>query len=267
MHGIRAVVFVLVLAIVGVLPALAQDEPRVSLSTSVDYSVGDYGTGKDTTLVYVPFTLGVRPFDRFWLSVTVPFLYQHGQNVVITGGGVASRKGQKGKFAQPAQTKTEEGLGDVLLKASFILIPEKEFIPEVTPYFKVKFPTADKDRGLGTGEYDETLGVDVSKQLIGNLFGYLEVSYTFIGEPAGTTLHNSFGWSVGAAYAIVPPFSVFAFLEGATAISPGQEDPLDIRIGAEWKLVKALKLTGAVTRGLTKGAADWGVTVGLTLRF
>jgi len=58
----------LVLAIVGVRPALAQDEPRVSFSTSVDYSVGDYGTGKDTTLLYVPFTLGVRPFDHFWLT-------------------------------------------------------------------------------------------------------------------------------------------------------------------------------------------------------
>jgi len=107
----------------------------------------------------------------------------------------------------------------------------------------------------------------VSKRLIASLFAYLELAYTFIGEPSGTTLHNSFGWSVGAAYAIVQPFSVFAFLEGATAIAPGEEDPLDLRVGAELKLVKALKLTGAVTRGLTKGAADWGVSAGLTLRF
>jgi hypothetical protein len=143
----------LVLAIVGVRPALAQDEPRVSFSTSVDYSVGDYGTGKDTTLVYVPFTLGVRPFDRFWLSVTVPYLYQTGQNVVLTGGGVAVKgKKSNGKLTRPATSTTESGLGDVLAKASFILIPEKEFIPEITPYFKVKFPTADKDRSLGTGE-------------------------------------------------------------------------------------------------------------------
>src|SRR5256712_8480646 len=265
---VRTALLGIVLTIVGVRPAFAQDEPRVSLSTTVDYSVGDYGTGKDTTLLYVPFTLGVRPFDRFWLSVTVPYIYQTGQNVVLTGGGVAVKsKKSNGKLTRPATSTTESGLGDVLAKASFILIPEKEFIPEVTPYFKVKFPTADKDRGLGTGEYDETLGVDVSKRLIASLFGYLELAYTFIGEPAGTTLHITFGWSVGAAYAIVPPFSVFAFLAGATAISPGQEDPLDLRVGAELKLVKALKLTGAVTRGLTKGAADWGVSAGLTLRF
>jgi hypothetical protein len=28
-----------------------------------------------------------------------------------------------------------------------------------------------------------------------------------------------------------------------------------------------LKLTGSVTRGLTKGAADWGVSGGFALRF
>ena len=258
----------LVLAIVGVQSAFAQDEPRFSLSASVDYSVGDYGTGKDTTLLYVPFTLGVRPFDHFWLNLTVPYLYQTGQNIVLTGGGIAVKgKKSNGKLTRPATSSTESGLGDVLAKASLIVVEEKDFVPEITPYFKVKFPTADKDRGLGTGEFDETLGVDVSKLLIGNLFGYLELAYTFIGEPPGTTLHNTFGWSVGAAYAVAQPFSVFAFLEGATAIAPGQDDPLDIRVGAEYRIIKALKLTGAITRGLSNGSPDWGVSGTLTLRF
>jgi hypothetical protein len=155
----------------------------------------------------------------------------------------------------------------VLGKVSLVLIEEKEFIPEITPYFKVKFPTADKNSGLGTGEFDETLGVDVSKLLVGHLSGYLTLAYTFIGEPPRTTLHNSFGWSVGAAYQVAEAFAIFAFLDGATAIAPDQEDPLDIRLGAEWKLARALKLTGAVTRGLTKGSADWDVYAGLTLRF
>jgi len=258
----------LVLAIVGVRPALAQDEPRLSFSTSIDYAVGDYGTGKDTTLLYVPFTLGVRPFDHFWLNLTVPYLYQTGQNVVLTGGGVAVKgKKSNGKLTRPTTSSTESGLGDVLAKASLIVVEETEVLPEITPYFKVKFPTADKDRGLGTGEFDETLGVDVSKLLVGSLSGYLELAYTFIGEPPGTTLHNSFGWSVGAAYAIAQPFAVFGFLEGATAIAPGQETPLDLRVGAEWKVAKAVKLTGAVMRGLTKGTADWDVSGQLTLRF
>jgi len=61
--------------------------------------------------------------------------------------------------------------------------------------------------------------------------------------------------------------SLFAFLDGATAISRGQADPLELRIGAEYTLIKALKLTGSVTRGLSNGSADWGVSAGLALRF
>jgi hypothetical protein len=66
---------------------------------------------------------------------------------------------------------------------------------------------------------------------------------------------------------VTAPLAVFAFLEGSTAISPDQSDPVELRVGAEYRLTKALKLTGAVTRGLTDGAADWGLSAGLSLRF
>src|SRR2546428_13797440 len=117
----------------GAAPALAEDVPWVKFSTPVNYSVGDYGSGKDTTIVYVPFTLGVRPLDRFWLSVTVPFIYQDTQNVVLTGGGVASRKERKGKLAQPASSTTESGLGDVLLKASVVVVEGRDRMPGMAP--------------------------------------------------------------------------------------------------------------------------------------
>ena len=266
----RGSLIAVVAMIVGVSPAFAEDDPRWLLSTSVNYSVGDYGTGKDTTLLYVPLTLGVTPLERLSLSLTVPFIRQTTQTVVVTGGGVAVKKKEQGKLATSERdnvTQTEEGLGDVLLKGAYVLLEEKSIVPEVAPYLKIKVPTADKDRGLGTGELDETVGVDMSKQLVERLFAYVTVAYTFIGSPPGEHLRNSFGWSVGAAYSVAPPFSIFAFLDGATAISPGQEDPLEIRVGAEYKLTKSLKLTGAATKGLSNGSADWGVSGGLTLRF
>ena len=90
---------------------------------------------------------------------------------------------------------------------------------------KIKFPTADSDRGLGTGEFDETIDVHLSKRLLDRLYGYLTLSYTFIGDPPDTDFRNAFRWSVGAAYSVTPPLAVFAFLEGSTAISPVQADP------------------------------------------
>src|SRR5260370_29389982 len=99
----RGVLIGFLLIVAGVTPALAaEDDPRWSLSTSVNYSVGDYGTNKDTTIVYVPFTLGVRPIDRLWLSLTLPYIYQSSQNVVVTAGGVPPRKQRGGrKFGAP----------------------------------------------------------------------------------------------------------------------------------------------------------------------
>lgn len=43
-------------------------------------------------------------------------------------------------------------------------------------------------------------------------------------------LKRAFGWDIRAAYQVSKPF-VFSFLEGSTAIAPGQSDSLDIRAG------------------------------------
>ncbi len=249
----RGALIGLVLIITGVTPALAEDDPRWLLSTSVNYSVGDYGTNKDTTIVSVPVTFGVRPIDQLWISLTLPWIYQSSENVVVTAGGVAVRK--KGGSGS-----------DLLLKVSYTVLEERDFVPEIAPYVKIKFPTADSDRGLGTGEFDETIGVDLSKRLIDGLFGFVTLSYTFVGDPPGTNFRDSFGWSVGPAYSI-GPLSLFTFLDGSTAISPGQSDPLELRVGAEYRLTRALKFTGAVTRGLSNGSADWGGSLGFTFRF
>src|SRR6266511_3076965 len=191
---VRATVIGLVVLLLGAVPALVADGPRFSLSSSFNYSKGDYGTSEDTEIIYVPFTFGVK-LDRFELRLTVPYIRQTSQTVTLTGGGVAVRKDKKAQAAQA--TDTESGLGDVLLRGSYILLQEQDVWPEVTPYFKIKFPTADEDRGLGTGEFDETFGVDLAKRLVDGLFGYVGLAYTFIGSPPGSDLKNSFGWSVG----------------------------------------------------------------------
>lgn len=260
-------VVVVVLMLLSAVPALAQDQPRWSSASSFNYSRGDYGTGKDTSIVYIPFTLGVTPIDRLWLRLTVPYIHQTTQNVVITGGGVAARNEGRGRLARPAGATSEGGLGDLVLKGSYVLVTEADLTPEIAPYAKVKLPTADEDRGLGTGEFDETVGVDLSKSLVDRLVGYLGVSYTFIGDPPGTDLRDAFGWSAGAAYLVAAPVSVFAFLEGSTAISRGQPDPVELRGGAEYRLTTAVKVMASATRGLTNGAADWGFSAGLALRF
>jgi hypothetical protein len=266
----RVLIAALLLLATGTGSALAADEPRWSLSTSFNYSVGDYGTGEDTELIYVPLTLGVRPIDRLTVSLTIPYIRQTTETVVVTGGGVAVRKDKKQLLATSARgdvTSTEDGLGDILLKGQYVILEETAILPEISPYLKIKFPTADDSRGLGTGEFDETIGVDLSKTLFPNFVAYLALAYTFIGSPAGSDFDNSFGWSVGGAYQVARGFNVFAFLDGATAIASGQDDPLELRVGVDYRFTQPLKAFLAITRGISDGSADWSVSAGLNLRF
>ena len=101
----RGTLVALALTFLGAAPALAEDDPpRWALSTSFNYLEGDYGTGKNTTLIYVPFTLGVRPIDRLDLGLTIPYLRQSSQNIVITGGGIApSKHGRRLVYRPPAK--------------------------------------------------------------------------------------------------------------------------------------------------------------------
>lgn len=264
----RGIALAVLLSLTGVAPALAADT-RWFTTASVNYSIGDYGTGEDTELLYIPFTLGVTPIEPLTLSLTLPYVRQTTQTVVTTGGGVAVRRenARRVKTEPRAVTRTEDGMGDILLKGEYVLLKEQPLIPEIAGSLKIKFPTADEDKGLGTGEFDETIGVGFSKTFLERLAAYLSLGYTFVGSPPGTELDDSFSWSIGAAYSVAPPVAFFAFLDGATAIAPGQEDPLELRVGAEYKLNHAVKLTGSVGVGLSDGSPDFGVSVGLGIRF
>ncbi|MBI3325398.1 MAG: transporter [Nitrospinae bacterium] len=124
-----------------------------------------------------------------------------------------------------------------------------------------------EDKGLGTGEFDETIGVSFSKTFAQHLVAYLDLAYTFIGSPPGVNFDNTFAWSIGAAYLVAQPITLFAFLDGATATSPGRDNPLELRFGAEYKVVKAVRLTGSVTVGLSDGSPDYGLSGGVVFRF
>jgi len=111
-------------------------------------------------------------------------------------------------------------------------------LPEVEPYLKIKFPTADEDRGLGTGEFDETIGVDLSKQLLERMSGFLTLAYTFIGDPPGTNLRDSFAGSIGAAYAVAASVQPLRLPRRRDRDRAGQDDPVELRVGAEVRLAK-----------------------------
>jgi len=148
-------------------------------------------------------------------------------------------------------THTESGLGDVLVKGQYVLLEEQALLPEISgPISKIKFPTADESRGLGTGEFDETVGVDFSKTVFDRLVGYVTLAYTFVGRRRGRTC----GTRLGGAGRRLRHHGAVVSLHVPRRLPPhghlaGEADPLEILFGAEYKLTKELKLTGSSGRG------------------
>lgn len=274
---IAAIGFVLVLGKTAA--ALGQDtaplskeserkELGVSVSMTPEYTAGTFGTRKTTEVLYVPLLVEWDMTDRFDVALTIPYIWQHGQGVLSTlGVGPVRARARRGRLTAAARTTTEEGLGDILLEGDYRLADEWPLIPELTGIVEIKFPTADDRKGLGTGEFDELLGLDLRKRLSERWTTLLDLSYTFVGSPRGIPLQNSFGWSLGASYRVTSALRLSAYLEGEMAIARGEEDPLEVRVTVVYDLTRSIRLTGSVTKGLSDGSPDFGVSAGLGFRF
>jgi hypothetical protein len=81
------------------------------------------------------------------------------------------------------------------------------------------------------------------------------LSYTFIGSPSGEDLRNTFGWSVGATYAVLQPLLVLAFVRIFRGCYDDHAGAARSR-GADRRGGIQAPQGVEVTRGLTNGAAD-----------
>ncbi len=269
----------LVLASHGAATAQDQEPPKpldeaqarelgLTLSSTPEYTQGRYGTRRTTEILSVPFKLRWSVTDRLDLSVTVPYVWEHGPNIFATVGRVNRAPQRVNARRRPlrARVTTEDGLGDVLLDGSYVLLEAGDALPEVSGFADIKFPTADANKGLGTGEFDETIGLDVVKTFA-RWTTSLDASYTFVGSPPRIPLRNSFGWSAGLGYDATSSFRLSSYLEGATATAQHLRDPLDVRVVAEWKPGARVKLKAGVLKGLSSGSPSFGLLAGLEVGF
>ena len=98
-------------------------------------------------------------------------------------------------------TWTGNQLGDLYLGAKGNLLTEGVQQPfALALRGTVKLPTADKDKGAGTGEYDYFGDVVLSKELARRVevTGFTGVAWR--GDPDGVSLSDGWRWGVGAAF-------------------------------------------------------------------
>ncbi len=140
--------------------------PEIKLDTSVIYARGSYGLPTDTDIWMVMAAPTYETSD-YRLQLSLPYLWLKGPASAAGGVGAA------------AASRSESGIGDVAVTGTWKLAPADGWYTSVGA--KVKFPTADDTKGLGTGQTDAAFQFDVTKKF-GDFTPYATVGYQFLGR-------------------------------------------------------------------------------------
>lgn len=262
-------------------PARAHaDEPAYSVGLGFEFATGKYGTGIKTDSVYMPFTLAAMPAERLDFTLEIPFIYQStsavvaGQYMGMQGQSGGTRPGTAMMTGSGPMTSvsaggadsSQNGLGDVKLKAGYVLYTEEQYVPAIRPNFYVKIPTADKNRFLGTGAFDEGVAVELTKWF-GRWFADGEMGYAFQGKSSVLAVKDYLYYYAGGGYQLTGSLRQMLFLKGSTPAVEGGAALLEARLKVKYQMTKHAGIDGHLAKGIEKASPDYGMGVAVFYEF
>jgi Putative MetA-pathway of phenol degradation len=167
-----------------------------------------------------------------------------------------------GAYLQLENDRDQAGVGDLVVPLKLRLLNETEWRPALLANLRVRLPTGDAGRGLGTEGVDVVARLAVSKT-IGRLTVTANGGYAFVTADRALDV-----WLVSGAgeYRLVPGWTVVAevvsFL-GARAAS----DIAIARAGIVYTVRQSLRLDIAIGTGLTRSSPDLLATAGIAIGF
>lgn len=223
-------------------------EGNFTLKTGYDYSTGKYGTNTRTEITAIPF-IGAYETGNWTLKASIPYVRITGSDNVVAGVGAVRRTS--------TTTRTDSGMGDLTTSASyaFLLDPKSQSGIDVTA--KVKFGTADSDRGLGTGENDYWLLVDPYMKM-GNVTWFGGVGYGMLGSSDTLQLKDVVSANAGLSYKLDQQASVGAILDYRSKSTDTGFTQQELTAFYSRKLSSGYKLQAYAVKGFSDGSPDWG---------
>jgi len=238
----------------------AAEAPRFSLGVGAEYTTGDYGGEESVDEFYVPVT-GAIDLERLAFRLTVPFLSVRAPEFTTISGPDGQPIVGEGPIV------TESGLGDVLASVTvFDVLSSSNGDVAMDLTGKIKFGTADEEKGLGTGEQDYSLQADVFRFFDkATLMG--TAGYAFRGDPEGFNLEDTYFLSVGASYAMSAASSAGAFFDFREASVPDSDSLQELSAWVSTRLGTNGRAQLYVLAGFGDSSPDWGGGLSFSTRF
>lgn len=155
-----------------------------SFDVGLTFITGDYGLAQETH-VWVQTTSLQYDEDVWRFQATIP---------VVSITGPASVIGNVGR----PSTSNEKGLGDATMAMTYKLKDARTGQSDFDFTARVKLPTADEKKGLGTGETDFYLEGNYH-HTFGTITPFATLGYRFLGTSAAYPLENGFYTTAGVA--------------------------------------------------------------------
>jgi hypothetical protein len=244
------------------LPVSALAQGQFSLSTGVDYSTGDFGADEDTDITYVPVTAKYDT-DRWFLRLTVPYLRIRGPGQVVLGPDGDPLPIQEGGGRRRT---TEDGLGDIVAGATYNVLPPTETGLIFDIGAKIKFPTADEDKRLGTGEEDYSLQGDLTKAF-GRWITLGTLGYRWLGDPPGISLRNVFFGTLGALYKVSDATTAGLLYDWREKTVSGSDPLHEVTAYVGYRFNPSTSAQFYLVTGFSDSSADFGIGTAVSYGF
>ncbi len=163
---------------------------------------------------------------------------------------------------------TESGMTDLELGSKWNFLMETNALPSLSLTAAVKLPTADDDRGLGSGEADWDVTGVLSKSLNDRFAVHLNAGYTWVGiadsEDGGDVLHGS----TAMEFQLTDSFCAVSEVLAEKELEDDADTMVFGNVGVCWAVSENLVIDAAVGTGLSgEDSTDFRATVGLTWLF
>ncbi|HKY33488.1 MAG TPA: hypothetical protein VJV23_13220 [Candidatus Polarisedimenticolia bacterium] len=266
--------FLLLPLLLATLPAAAA-EPEVKASFLPSWFSGDFGTGVDARIVTLPFSVSAS-FGKHELRATLPWLsVTTAEPVVLVGGEVVGRPdevpapqvpplpGGPAGSEQEGETSVS-GIGDLVVQYEHFFLEGDGRRPWLSGIARLKVPTADEEKGLGTGSADYGGGIGLSQPLGGRWSGFGSALYLVRGDAPGLDLRDTFWWSAGVQARLGERASIHVVYDDRQSSIRGREASRSAGLGFDRRIGDRATFRAALFAGLSETAEDLGASIGFS---
>ena len=158
------------------------------------------------------------------------------------------------KINHKENKQEDEGIADTSLSHRYRQLLGKNHLIDIKS--KIKFPTANEDKNLGTGKHDFTLGISQYNR-ISDFWILSEISHKWRGDNDNRKMENGYSAKLGISSITKAKTSGGGFLSYHEASSNRTTERKEITGYLSYRKSKQLKSTLYVIHGLSEASPQW----------